>query len=61
VLSSDTEEDEDMIEAAVEPLLDFRWRDGGLNDRLMVRGENGAPSSSVNLRCNCSDGIGSGF
>jgi hypothetical protein len=50
-----------MMEAAVEPLLVFKWREGGFCDRLMDFGARGVPSSSVNLRCNCCDGFGSGF
>lgn len=64
VVCSDTEEDDEMMEAAVsavEPLLDLSVRDGGLYDREIVRRCSGAPSSLVRMLRACNVGIGNGF
>lgn len=65
MLCSNTEEDDEMMGAdvsAVEPLLDLSVRDGGLNDREIVRRGNSAPSpSSESLLRACRVGIGNGF
>ncbi|TID21019.1 hypothetical protein E6O75_ATG05784 [Venturia nashicola] len=64
VLFSNAEEDDEMMEAdvsAVEPLLDLSVRDGGLNDREIVRRGNGVPSWSESLLRACRVGIGNGF
>lgn len=57
MLDSDREDDEEMMEAAVEPLLLARRSDGGLVERDIDLGA-GVPSSAS---CNGSVGTGSGF
>lgn len=58
---SDTVEDDEMMEAAVEPLLDLMKIGGGLNDRMSeVRSLSVIPLSVILLRA-CSVGTGNGL